>query len=734
VVTAERAYSRAVTQATPRLVLAARQATAQPDGLRARLSREIQQAQVAYYPFETATPARLEDLPPPLPPRRAPREIVSLQRSAYGAPAPHPPRNARERELQQQMLLGARVPRGWVPEQMTLSPSGVPGQAAAVVQGPLLRKGVHGQALFFNETNRGLLPARVGWYDRTDPFSFSFWFLAARTYEDVPILNHRSEQNAGSTGYTLAIRNGKLWVSLAHSPPANMIGVLSKTALPVGKWMHIGLSYDGSSRAAGLRLYVNGQSVSVDVDHDTLTRTMLPWSDGDVFDPFVGLAFGGRFREKFPVDAGLDELRVFGRALTEMEIRFLANPDSINAAPQKQREQGLQSLLLATDPAIVRARDALTAARREHNLLASRIPQVLIMRERTGPVTTRILERGLYSSPGEVVTPRGLDAVFPWDKSLPPNRLGLARWLFDARNPLTARVFVNRLWQMHFGRGLVETSEDFGLQGSIPTHPELLDYLATTFVKSGWNIRELQRQIVLSATYRQESYATEEMIARDPANQLLARGPSWRMTAEMVRDRALAAAGLLEGKVGGPSVTPYQPAGIWNPQNAFYEYPDSRDIPAADHHRRTLYTFIKRNAVHPGAAIFDFTNRTESRARRSSSNTPLQTLALLNDPQYVEAYRGMAQRALTVDGDDDAQLTRLYRLATRVNPSEAQLQLVRDFYQTQRKALAGKRDRAQQQLSVGVTQPNTTIDPVTLAAMTNAAALVMNSPESYLVQ
>ena len=211
---------------------------------------------------------------------------------------------------------------------------------------------------------------------------------------------------------------------------------------------------------------------------------------------------------------------------------------------------------------------------------------------------------------------RGIERYFRMGRRLPPNRLGLARWLFDPKHPLTASVFVNRMWQMHFGQGLVETSENFGSQGSIPTHPELLDWLAVSFLESGWDVKQLHRTIVMSATYRQPSEGTDVLLERDPRNMLLTRGPRYRMPAELVRDHALAASGLLARQVGGPTVYPYQPDGIWNPLNSFHRYPAADAIPADDHHRRSLYTFIKRNATHPQLPLFDFPDRNLSSVRR----------------------------------------------------------------------------------------------------------------------
>ncbi len=700
---------------------------ADPARAAAMLRRALDEALAAHYTFESARPAALTDLPPPRPPRIPPAGLTELRRAVYG---PQPPANEtpEQRRQREAAALAARVPRNYNAEALTLSPAATPGVAAAVIQGPLFRPGVRGQALFFDETNRGFLGRDVGYYDRSDAFSLDFWFFVGADYDNVPVLNHLAEQNSGRTGYRLTILDGKLWASLAHSPPANMIAIETLERLPVGAWSHVTLTYDGSSRAAGLTLYLNGERAATRVERDTLTRTILPFTSADVFDQFLGLAVGTRFREKAPVGSGLDELRVFARDLTPAEVAYLHDESRAAAVTE------LTELLLATDERVVAARAALTAARARENELATSIPQVLVMGDAPQPTPTFVLNRGVYSDLGERVEPKGLESVLAWDPALPPNRLGLAHWLFDRRQPLTARVFVNRIWQMHFGRGIVETSEDFGSQGAIPTHPELLDWLAVEFMESGWDVKALHRLIVTSATYRQRSAATPELIARDAANALNARGPRWRMTAEMVRDSALRASGLLAAAVGGPSVKPDQPDGIWNPLNSFYTYPVPESLPVDDLHRRTLYTFVKRNAPHPGLRVFDFTSRTESVARRRSSNTPLQALALMNDPQYVEAYRALAAEALRFSADEEAQLERLYRHATRATPTAEHLGILRDYYRLERTAYEGNDAKIAGALDVGVAPVDSALDRASLAALTNVAALVMNSPDAYTVR
>jgi hypothetical protein len=346
------------------------------------------------------------------------------------------------------------------------------------------------------------------------------------------------------------------------------------------------------------------------------------------------------------------------------------------------------------------------------------------------PRPTYVLVRGNYEEHGEQVPPRGLDMVLPWNPAWPENRLGLARWLFDPKHPLTSRVFVNRTWQMHFGRGLVETAEDFGSQGSIPTNPELLDYLSVTFRESGWDIKRLHKMLVMSATYRQASEISDEALKKDPRNLLLARFSRVRMPAEMVRDNALAASGLLVKRLGGPSVYPYQPPNMWDGFNV-YTYPDADKVPADDHHRRSIYSFVKRNSAHPAMASFDMPERWSTQARRLTSNTPLQALVMLDDPQFLEAYRSLATHALKADADSNAQITRIFRLTTRRQPRAGELAALREYYDRQLARFTADRESATKLVSIGVTPVDASVDVVRLAALTNVTTVVMNTPDAY---
>ncbi|MFM8803744.1 MAG: DUF1553 domain-containing protein, partial [Planctomycetia bacterium] len=273
-----------------------------------------------------------------------------------------------------------------------------------------------------------------------------------------------------------------------------------------------------------------------------------------------------------------------------------------------------------------------------------RTTRVMVMADLEQPRQAHVLNRGQYDQPRDTVDPGVPAWLPPLPEGAAANRLALARWLVDPRHPLTARVAVNRWWEMLFGRGIVETAEDFGTQGSPPTHPELLDHLASDLIEGGWNVRSILRSIVLSATYRQAAEAAPEAFARDPDNRLLARGPRFRLPAEIVRDQALFAGGLLVERVGGPSVKPYQPAGLWEEVSVLHQATYVPD-PGDGLHRRSLYTFWKRTCPPPALAVFDAPDRETCVIRRSRTSTPLQALVLMNDPTYVEAARGVALRA-----------------------------------------------------------------------------------------
>jgi Protein of unknown function (DUF1553) len=325
-------------------------------------------------------------------------------------------------------------------------------------------------------------------------------------------------------------------------------------------------------------------------------------------------------------------------------------------------------------------------------------------------------------------TPKALP---PFPADAPRNRLGLAQWLLDPGNPLPARVTVNRLWQMMFGRGIVETSDNFGLQGSPPTHPELLDWLARDFVANGWDVKAMLKRIALSATYRQSSKASPELLARDPQNALLARGPARRLSAEMLRDQALADSGLLVEKLGGPSVKPYQPPGLW--EEIAMGHPHYDLGRGDDLHRRSLYTFWKRTVPPPAMVAFDASERNTCIVRRQSTSTPLQALAMLNDVQIVEASRLIGQRMLECGGATlDSQIAWAFQLVANRRATAREMDVLRRLYGEQHDLFAADPDSAKKLLTVGEAKSDPALAPVDLAASTALAKALLNFDEALM--
>ena len=661
----------------------------------AEVRRAIADAEVAHYPFESA----VEDA-----------AAAAPYAGAAGLEASLPP---------------------------IFSAAATPGLKPAVLQAPIFAPGVDGNALWFDANNKGFLDKSdgVGYFDHHESFSVDFWLHTARVYDEAGVLNHSDHLRFGSGGWTIDLEDNRIKVGLVHAYPRDQIIVRTREALPAGAWTRVTLTYDGSAKASGVGLYLNGEHAEFDVERDSLTKSILPL--GMAFaglDDFHGLAFGKRWQQT-PLEGGaIDELRIFDAELSPLAVAVLhEGAEALRAADAPAR---LAEHLALLDPATVSARHELTSARAELNSLLTSLPEVMVMGDTAHPRPTYVLERGVYSNHGEEVTPRGLIQVFPYAEDLPKDRAGLAQWVFDPNHPLTARVYVNRLWQMHFGTGLVRTAEEFGSQGETPTHPELLDWLAKRFVESGWDIKALNRIIVMSAAFRRDSAVRPGDAESDPENRWLARGVARRLTAEMVRDNALAASGLLDATIGGPSVFPYQPDGVWEAV-AFYDrsraYPDPETVPD-DQHRRSIYTLIRRGTPAPSMTIFDFPRRHTSQVRRPTASTPLQALVLLNDPQYVEASRELAALAMRGHATIDAQIFEMFRRAARRSPSPAEIETLKAFFDGQHAEFAASAEATASYLDIGVVEPDPNLDDVWLAALGATANVIFNSPDSYTLR
>ncbi|MEO6181618.1 MAG: DUF1553 domain-containing protein, partial [Verrucomicrobiota bacterium] len=606
-----------------------------------------------------------------------------------------------------------------------------PTNHAKAQENPQLIDGKFGRATQLTGEN-GFTFGKIGSFNRADAFTFSLWLRTPSLAPRFVVLHHsKASADAASRGYELLLENGKVAFGLHHMWPGNSLKVAGKKVLPTNEWVQVAVSYDGSSRAQGVKIFLNGAPLETEVIRDALSRD-ITYESGE-----PELAIGYRFRDAGFKEGAVDELQIYDRALTPIEIAQLAGgselTNSLRATAEKldsAQRAGLFEYFFANHFAPAQKTcSELHALRDEQTKFVNQIPEIMTMQELPKPKPAFVLTRGAYDAPGELVsanTPASLPH-FPTGQAT--NRLGLARWLLQPEHPLTARVTVNRFWQMMFGSGIVETSDNFGSQGAQPTHPELLDWLAGDFIASGWNVKMLLRKIALSATYRQSSHASPELLARDPHNELLARGPARRLTAEMLRDQALAVSDLLVEKIGGPSVKPYQPEGLWSISgNNQYGQGKGDDL-----HRRSLYTFWKRTVPPPSMATFDAADRSYCTARRQNTSTPLQSLALLNDIQIVEAARLLSQRMLREGGATDAErINWVFRAVTSRKPSAKELVILKRLLSEQHEFFRGDASAVEQLLKVGEVKNDATMDPVELAAGTVLAQALFNYDETVM--
>ena len=566
----------------------------------------------------------------------------------------------------------------------------------------------------------------VGHFARHDPFSLGLFVRVPSGLDQAVLIHHtKAPIDAGSRGYEVLLEGGKVAFGLHQMWPGDSVKVITERAIPVDIWAHVAVTYDGSSRASGLRIYLDGEPIPVRIIRDGLTKEITyPGAEPD-------LAIGYRFRDSGFKGGRVDEFRLYDRTLSPPEVAGLAGRPDLDHAwttPIEHLSAGQRAALqdvyqTTAAPGLIAARAELRADRQERGRLIEALPEIMTMRELATPRPAHILQRGAYDAPGAEVTAGTPSALPPFPSDLPRNRLGLARWMFQPENPLPARVAVNRLWQMMFGRGLVETSENFGRQGTPPTHPELLDWLATEFVASGWDVRHMIRLMATSATYRQSSRADSTLLARDPANTLLARGPVRKLTAEMIRDQALAVGGLLNETRGGPPVRPYQPAGLYDVAGGG-GYGQST---GADLYRRTLYTFWKRTIPHPSLVIFDAADRSNCAIRRQTTSTPLQALALLNDPQIVEAARHLAELTSKTDFPEaSGRAAWMFRRVLGRVPTARESAIVGRLLTEQRSRFQGDRESAVQLVTIGDSKPDPALDAVELAAWTVLAQTLLN--------
>ena len=508
--------------------------------------------------------------------------------------------------------------------------------------------GVKGQAVKFDGDAGFILPEfkQLG---RFDAFTFSAFLRLGEKNARATVLHSTGfyTGDGDATGVELLVNQGKLRWSMIHLWPNSAASVETVDSLPVDQWRRVTATYDGSSQAAGLRLYLDGREVKTTVVRDTLHAK--PRDNA--------LEIGSRSRDAGFRNGSLDEIQLWRSALTpaEVAVHHGLAADSLPASVHAEHA------LRRADPAYAQAWERAQQARRALAAHEETAPAFFAMEHSPLAPKAYVLTRGEYDKPdlSKPCEPGAPKRIFPWGDELPNNRLGLAKWLTDPKHPLTSRVVINRLWAQVFGSGLVATSENLGLQGDLPTHPELLDTLAVDFVRSGWDTKAMLRRFVLSSTFRQSSTPTAEAREKDPANKYLVRGPVLRLTAEMVRDQALLASGKLVEKVGGESVQ----------ESA---------------NRRSVYTYRKRTAPPDNMLIFDAGSREVCQPKRLNTNTPLQALVLLNNPGFVEAAKHLAVRVSKSSADPAAQIAEAFRHVCTRAPRPTELAALAELYAAQK--------------------------------------------------
>ena len=564
-----------------------------------------------------------------------------------------------------------------------------------------------------------------------DPYTIAAWVYPTAATGAI-VTRVKADNVVENAGVELSLKDGRLLYSYRselEEALAEALVVQTEKTVSLHQWHHVTLSYDGSRWASGVKAYVDGQEwkwrILLDDMNEAAPRPQP-----------VRIGSGEGPKNRF--QGSIADVRIYNRPLSAVEAAMLANPTSVAgiaalAEDKRSAAQGAKIrdyFLEHAAPAPIKAAWARTIeVKARRDAFYDSLPTVQVMEEMPTPRATHVLIRGAYDRPGEKVTPAVPEVLAGRLTVHPPNRLGLARWLVEPGNPLTARVTVNRYWQMYFGTGIVKSAENFGSHGDQPSHPELLDWLATEFVRTGWNVKALQKTIVTSATYQQASSATPALREKDPANRLLSRGPNNRLSPEMIRDQALALAGLLVDRIGGPSVKPYQAAGLWT-EVGNGEGRD-RDAYVQDHgdnlYRRSLYTYWKRSVPPPGLSNFDAASREAHQVRVNATNTPLQALDLMNDIAYVEAARVFAERMMKEGGSiPPARIAFAFRLATGRLPDQVESSILLDTFGQGLDTFSRNPEAALKYVSHGESPRDEHLNVRELAAYTSVASLILN--------
>jgi hypothetical protein len=648
-------------------------------------------------------------IPAPTPPQQTELEkkdaTVAAAKAAFDATAADRARG--QAEWEKTLTPGDHwQPRRFLLEKISLTDAKAVDGAAAF-EGPA--------AIF--DGKRYLEAGNIGSFGFQSKFT-----VAARIKSESPdgIIVSRAEDKEEQPGWGIHLKGGKVQVNLIQRWLDDCLRVETEQPIALNQWTHIAATYDGTRVAAGIKVYINGEPAKLRVIVDDLNQTF------STKEPFrIGAGHGMRFR------GAIEDVRLYSQALTPREAATLANNQSLDVIariPAAQRTQAQADKLEWAYLEKFPLWNALQVAEHDRATYIDGIPTVMIMREMAKPRETFLLTRGAYDRPGERVHRAVPASLPPLGSDAPVDRLGFARWLVDGKHPLTARVTVNRYWQMMFGAGIVSSVEDFGSQGEWPVHPELLDWLATEFVRNGWDIKATLKTMVMSAAYQQSSRATPELLQRDPDNRLLARGPRLRLPAEMVRDQALAMSGLLVESLGGPSVKPYQPAGLWKELAGGADYQSDH---GAALYRRSLYTYWKRAVPPPGMMTFDSAGREACTVRESRTNTPLQALTLMNDETYLEAARKVAERMILEGGATPAaRIDYGFKLITARAPKERERAVLLESLHSNLDRYKTDTAAATRLLTQGESPVAPSLDKSELAAYTTVASMLLNLDET----
>lgn len=602
---------------------------------------------------------------------------------------------------------------------------------------PEVIKGKKGNAFVFTGEYDEVSLKNTPNFEWTDKFSAALWINTNKreTGKTQTLLGTSGVKNNFWRGWDFYLDSlNHLNARLIHSLPHNYIQMRSQDSIKINEWKHVAFTYDGSGRASGLSLYIDGKKVKTMIPYDRLYKSIKTVSSSrhevENRPTLVAKSYRAFTGENGNFKGALDDIYLYSKALTPLEVSLLVDEDSRQVPPNKLTAK----YWIDRSPKVTRIEKELKTLREEWLKSIGPVMEVMVMEEMSEERKAYAYNRGDYEQPMYEVGANTPEVLPAFSEKYAKNRLGLAQWLFSEDNPLTARVTVNRYWQMLFGKGLVDTPQDFGVQGALPTHPQLIDWLAVDFEENGWDVRVLLKTMVMSHTYRQSSKTSELLKEKDPTNSYLARSNSYRLPAEMIRDNALAASGLLVHHVGGESVKPYQPGNLWIEKNSFSHILLNYKESGGDSlYRRGLYTFIRRTSPHPAMTAFDAPNREVCTVKRENTNTPLQALVLMNDIQFVEASKVLAQRMQKEGGSSlDEQIAYGFRLAISRYPKAAETSVLKELFQIQAQRFKGNPKEARELLSVGKKRLDQSLVNDKTAALTMVANTILNHDETYM--